>query len=218
LEDIGVVPKRAVCGAQKVKGGICMQDAGARTDHKGIGRCYLHMGNVREGKQAAGVTIGEGQDIDGRKIMGVPERMEPSTALLWCVAITAGEVRYLTGKVQELDEEGLYGAVKTGSYERGQGERGRKSVRVTAWGPPELHILVKERQKAVDRLARYSKMAIDAGVAERQIALAEHQAGMLTAVFLRIFDQVKLTAAQRRTLEPVLERELLVLESGDMVT
>ena len=150
-------------------------------------------------------------------VMGVPEKIAPADALLWCVAITAGEVRYLTTKVQELSEDELLGRPLTTTHEKGYTEKGSKDLRTATRAPSELHILVRERQRAVDRLSKYSKMAMDAGVAERQIQLAENQAGMLAGLLERVFGGISLTAKQRAALEPVLERELMLLETGDIL-
>lgn len=146
--------------------------------------------------------------------MGVPLEMEPTDALLWCVAIAAGEVQYLSQRVGELTEEELIGRPSRISREWGTGERGRKDVRTREAGEHQLHILVKERQGAVDRLARFSKMAIDAGVAERQVRLAEAQAGMLAALITGVMDDIAITAKQRRALESALPARLMALEAG----
>jgi hypothetical protein len=37
---------RAICGAKTRKGKPCGHPAGARTDHPGVGRCYLHGGRL----------------------------------------------------------------------------------------------------------------------------------------------------------------------------
>lgn len=37
-----------ICGSNKKNGGICHQTAGAGTNHKGYGNCYLHTGNKQE--------------------------------------------------------------------------------------------------------------------------------------------------------------------------
>jgi hypothetical protein len=146
--------------------------------------------------------------------MGVPVEMEPVDALLWCVAIAAGEVQYLSARVGELSEEELIGRPTTITRERGRGERGRKDLRTTQGGPHELHVLVKERQRAVDRLARFSKMALDAGVAERQIRVAEAQAGMLAALITGVMEDIGATKKQMTLLESSLPSRLLALEAS----
>ncbi len=57
-ERMGIPPERSngtICGSRSRRGGICHAVAGARTDHLGIGRCYLHGGRakIKTGRYAA---------------------------------------------------------------------------------------------------------------------------------------------------------------------
>jgi hypothetical protein len=149
--------------------------------------------------------------------MGVAERMDPTDALTWCIAIAAGEVRYLTARVAELDHNSVTGRIAHTSREWGEGEKGNKDIKRKELGEARLHVLVEARQVAVDRLARLSKMALEAGVAERQVALAENQASFVIESFGRMMEQLGLTAKQKVKLEPIMERELLQIEGGTVL-
>lgn len=214
---------RGICGASKAGGGLCQMDPGQGTDHPGAGRCLHHGGLLPGGKMAAGVTIhdhlarGDVGVLTTAPVYGTPEKIAPADALLWCVAITAGEVRYLSQKVAELTEDEVLGRPVTMVHESGEGEKGYKNMRTKTQGPVEPHLWVRERQRAVDRLAKFSKMAIEAGVAERLVALAEFQATALADLFGRVFEQLSLTKAQKARAEPVLRAELLMLESGSVL-
>ncbi len=207
---------RAICGAESTDGGLCYRGAGKSTDHEGVGRCSAHGGNSPNGIKAAGVTIaralGSRVILTDQPVYGMPERMAPPDALLWCVAIAAGEVRYLSKKVAELTEDEVLGRPATITHVSGEG----KKMRTVQRGPVEPHIWVRERHRAVDRLARVAKMAMDAGVAERLVALAEFQATALAELFGAVFKDIGLTAAQMKRAEPVLERRLLAMESGKL--
>lgn len=156
--------------------------------------------------------------VPGTAVMGIPIAMDPTDALTWCVSIAAGEVAYLTQKVQELTEEQLiarprhssreYGLAGTGKD--GDGEKDLKRVEL---GPDALHLLIVERQAAVDRLAKLAKMALDAGVAERQVRLAEQQGDMIYSILSRFMEAVGLTSKQRTIAEQVLPDILLTLEA-----
>lgn len=139
---------RAVCGAEKPDGGLCHRDAGKNADHEGVGRCSARGGNSPAGIKAAGVTIasalGSRVILTDGPVYGVPERMAPADAILWCVAICTGEVRYLSQKVAELSEEEVLGRPAT-IYTT---ERGEGTIR---HGPVQPHLWVRERQRAVDR-------------------------------------------------------------------
>src|SRR5687767_2986064 len=85
-------------------------------------------------------------------MMGQPLDIDPIDAITWCIKITAGEVMWLTERMAELEEVDW--------------------VETTLIGK-QLHIYAKERQAAVDRLARYSNMALSLGIQERAVRLAE---------------------------------------------
>jgi hypothetical protein len=67
----------------------------------------------------------------------------------------------------------------------------------TVQSTAELHIWIVTRQKAVERLAGFSKMAVDAGVAERQVRLSERQSEILAAVILTVVGELGLSDEQR---------------------
>lgn len=149
--------------------------------------------------------------------MGVPIQMEPTDALLWCVSITAGEVAWLTDRMQTLTEETWTERPVSTSREVGEGEKGYKDMRTTAYGPKDLALVIRERQRAVDRLARFAKMAIDAGVAERTVALAERQGDIIAHVLGQFMERIGLTSKQLATAERVLPALLLELESPAVI-
>lgn len=210
-----VAELKAICGATLPSGKSCRRAAGRGTDHLGIGRCDRHGGDSPAGIKAAGVNAAS--ILLRTPVMGSPVDMDPSSALLWCVAIAAGEVQYLSAKVAELDEEQLVGRPTTIRHEQGRGDRGYRDLHTREGGPKELHLLIKERQKATDRLARFSKMALDAGVAERQVRVAEAQAGMLAALITGVMADIGATKEQMTLLERVLPSRLLALEATPQV-
>jgi hypothetical protein len=185
---------RAICGAVRKGKGLCRRRAGEGTDHPGVGRCATHGGNSPAGIKAAAVIVGEGSILSGKTVMGVPVEMDPADALCKCVALAAGEVAYCTAKVQALDHADM---IETD-------HRGRR----------QMHLWIRERRKCMDRLARFAKMALDAGVAEREIALAEAQAEMVASVLTAVMDEVGLTEKQRERLQEVLPRHLYALEGA----
>ncbi len=54
----------------------------------------------------------------------------------------------------------------------------------------QLHIWITTRQGAVDRLARFSKMALDAGVAARAVQLSEREADAFAGVIFAVVGQL----------------------------
>src|SRR5262245_28958991 len=115
--------------------------------------------------------------------------IHPVEALLWMVRLSAGQVRYLGEELAKTD----------GEMETAQGIIARR-----LWN--------EER----DRLASFSKQAIDAGVAERYVRLAE-QTGMaigqvLSAILFAA--ELALTEQQKAVLPELLKKHLTPLERG----
>jgi hypothetical protein len=59
-----------------------------------------------------------------------------------------------------------------------------------------------------DRCARFAKLALDAGIAERQVRLAEAQGALVASAVQRILDALGLSAEQRALVPVVVPREL----------
>jgi hypothetical protein len=113
--------------------------------------------------------------------------MEPVEALLWMVNLSAGQVRYLGEELASLDGERLSG---------------------------ESLILQRLWDSERDRLARISKAAVDAGVTERAIVLAERTGAALADVLRRVFfdPELRLSVAQQKRLPDLMRRHLLAIE------
>lgn len=181
----------AKCGAKTRSGGKCGRPKGWGTDHPGHGHCKFHGGSTPSGvKHAAKETA---------LVMGAAMDMDPHEALLWCVRIAAGEVQYASERVAELSQEDAVGPV---------------TERVSEVQAPAVHIWIDVRQKALGSLAKYSKMAIDAGVAERQVQLAERYGEMIASLIGGILGDLKLTKAQKDAAREIVPRRLQALEAG----
>lgn len=124
--------------------------------------------------------------------MGVPLSIEPQEAILECIRIAGGEVRYCSDRIAELEAEGvaLAAAVVTTherprKYEKGE-DSPSETVTEVKHEAPALHIWVQARHQAMDRLVSYSAAAIKAGIAERLVKIAEDQAQMLAEAMRRM--------------------------------
>jgi hypothetical protein len=186
-------PARGVCGAVRKGKGLCRRPAGYGTDHPGVGRCKQHGGNSPAGIKAAAVIIGEGSILTGKTAVGIPIEMEPADALTRTIAITAGELAYCSAQIHQLGHADVFE----------QDYLGRR----------QLNLWIRERHKCIDRLARLAKMALDAGIAERQVALAEAEADRIVLVVSRLMDGLDLTDDQQQRLEQVLPTVLATLET-----
>ena len=92
--------KAGKCGAKtrnKKSHSVCQKPAGWGTSHPGIGACKFHGGSTPNHSLAAykheAIFMGAEKDIN------------PFDAIMWCIRIKAGEVEWLSQKMQELDQE-----------------------------------------------------------------------------------------------------------------
>lgn len=201
-------PNVHICGAIR-KGKVCWNPAGKNTDHYGYGICAFHGGNMRPLQQSAAK---EEAMVTVRRIMGPAIEIEPMEALLMCVKIAAGEVAYATWKIDQIQDDEVLIAETSETVRDATGEKAESYTETTKTNLVQLNIWIVTRQQATDRLARYSKMALDAGVAERQVILAE-QAGDTLAVAIRsILDGLSLTAEQEERAPQLVRGALETLE------
>lgn len=78
-------------------------------------------------------------------------------------------------------------------------------------GMGQVHPFVAEYTQALERRARFAKLCIDAGVAERQVRIAEQQGALLAQVIRGILTDL---GVQDRPEVPAIVRRHLTLVSG----
>ena len=148
--------------------------------------------------------------VEGR-FMGVPKDVTPADALATALRIAAGEVEYCTQQIARLCDDELferpartvYAEMPSGGWE--MVEERRDAEVVTRWQ--------QLRTAAMDRMARYAKMALDVGLDERQQTLQENQAALIARFFETVMNDVELTDEQTKLLGPAMRRHLEVIES-----
>lgn len=194
-------PQGAKCGRKKANGEPCKQPAGAGTDHVGFGHCKYHGGNspaLRKSaqKEAAAFRM---------HAFGTPIDIDPGTALLQEVRRSAGIVQWLGEVIAEfttgLDLEG--GAREARDVVQTLGEQGRAAA---VW----VDLYFRERKN----LAQTAKLALDAGVAERQVQLQEEQGRLLAMVIQGILGDLNLTVEQRTNAPGIVRKHLLAIEAA----
>lgn len=190
-----------------------MKPAGWGTGHLGYGRCRLHVGSTKNHKKSAAIQEA-GDIITKNVVMGIPLDVDPMDALLWCVRITAGEVAYCSWRVEQLEDDEAILLPKETTVRDATGEHAESYEEVKKSNLAELNIWVKVRQNSIERLAKYSKMAIDAGVAQRQVELAEHAGEGLSLAIRTILEQLRLTADQEERAPQIVRSALRALEAA----
>ena len=123
---------------------------------------------------------------------GAAFEIHPHEALLRMLHLAAGHVAWLRVEIGELDDL--------------SGDEGR--ILTTLYG--------EER----DRVAKVAKACLDAGVAERQVAIAEQYGAQLADVLRAIFSdpELGLSASQRAALPSVAARYLHHLEAPALLS
>lgn len=199
-------PNTPKCGARsRQTGDPCQHKAGFGTGHPGFGRCKLHGGNTRTQILKAAMQESEARSIP----MGLPVETDPYDALLRCIWIAAGEVQYCSERIGELDPDEVL--VRFREEQVGETAYVKTSTEV------QLHAWITARRHSLDALARYSKMAIDAGVAERQVALAERVGVMIGTLVAAVLDELGLSAEQKVIAPEVVRRHLTQIAAQSAV-
>lgn len=163
------------CGAKKAHGGFCTLNKGYGTPHPGSGRCKWHGGNTETGKKAAAKEAG---------LLLIkytdPVEIDPTTALLQELYRTAGHVQYLDQQIASWNLDT------------------KKEI------PPEQAQWMKVHLVERIHMSKVAKLALDAGVAEREIRLAEQQGMILAGAIEAILERLGLTALQRALIPEVV--------------
>ena len=139
-----------LCGAKKKNGELCRAFAGQGTKHPGIGRCKHHLGNApNHGKHAVTLEAKRRMVTLGKPV----EDITAIGALLSELYASTGHVAWLREQIADSTPEYL--------------------------GTIEGQAVVRLYDSERDRKARIAKMAIDAGVEEAAIRVAEIQSRCL---------------------------------------
>lgn len=142
-------------------------------------------------------------------IYGGPIDVTPEEALLQEVRRTAGHVAWLGRLIAGMEsEDELWGYVgSAGSQSDEKGSRDfYASIEPVVW----LRLYHQERA----HLKSVAKAAIDAGIAERQVRLAEQQADLLAGALQAILNDLGLTEKQRKQAPGIVRRHLQSLPTG----
>lgn len=175
-----------LCGARKPKRGDtrCQSLAGAGTDHPGFGSCKYHSGST-----VAGVTAAARNEItaklDEMKRLGiVNDQVGPEEALLAEVSRSAAAVAYFDDVVATIPQD------------------------QTWFGPNQVIIQQWNEQRTL--LRQTAKAIVAAGIAKRQVEIAEMQAKALVRILLAVVGapEMALDAQQQAMARRLLAGEL----------
>jgi hypothetical protein len=218
VKRYGVETVRQVCGVTRSHEpcgwktrAICLRPAGWATDHEGEGPCKTH-----ERRQSARIRSEVAWLMAHRFAQEL--NVTPWEGLLRAVRIAAGKVAYTEWVIgtatDDLELEGRFAKSENGLLiHPDTGELlGAGEMRNLSWW-------VDKNELWVDRLARYSKAAIDSGVAERLVAAerikAETLAKILNGVLGSLENEIGLDELTLGSVRAVMRRELLALDAAE---
>jgi len=177
-KDLPKIPADTKCNARKRNGrGYCKKPAGYGTDHLGTGRCKMHGGSMPNHRAAAKAEIAR----RGVESFGLPVNIEPHEALLDELARTNGIVIFYEAQIQSLtDTEQLVGPIGTEGQDVESGLEHHPRGEANVW----VRLHREERQ----HLTKVAETCIKAGIAERQVELAEQQGAVLATVIRNVLN------------------------------
>lgn len=192
-------PARGRCGARTRAGGECAKQAGWGTpDRRTTGPCRLHGGATRSHRRAAGLAAARAAVA----VYGLPVDADPRDALLAEVHRTAGHVAWLGARVAALTPAQLVGRHDQGDEDPG--------------GPgPSPWLVLYQRERR--HLREVCRDALAAGVAERQVQLAEATGARLAEVIRAILADLDLTPEQADQAPAIAARHLRAVTAPSSV-
>lgn len=185
------------CGVVR-RGKQCTRSAGWGTEHPGYGPCKFHMGCTPSVDRAAKRQMAWAE-LQAIALLDGPidTTKDPGQHLLDALERTARVLAWYDLRIAAMEDE----AELTQTVGEGEFSLGMKVPSVWV----QLH--AQER----DRLARFAKMALDNGVAERQIELAQEQGRLIAQAIRKILDDIGLSPDQEQQVPSVVRRHLLAL-------
>lgn len=165
--------------------------------------CETHGGRAPQNRAAAErrLELAAAQQTVAK--LNLRREINPHVALLNEVYRAAGVVAWLDDKIQTLPEADMVWGV-TGEVTKDLGEHMGTD---TTWAA-ELNTWIKWWQTERVNLAKVAKMALDAGVEERRVRLAEQQGTMLASVIQAILADLHLSVEQQSLVGEVVPRHL----------
>lgn len=186
------------CSAKRSNGEPCTKwpVAGQRV-------CNTHGGSSPQAKAAAERRIRTAQAETAVVTFGLPREIDPRDALLEEVYRSAGAVDWLHQQVQALQAEDVVWG-KSEEVDKGAGEFTGVDVTHRA----AVNVWVELWQKERAHLVKVAKEAINCGIEERKVRLAEQQGALLASVIKGILGDLDLTAEQSARVSEIVPRHL----------
>lgn len=178
---------------------------------KGQTRCRMHGGSSPQAREAGKIRAAKmaAHDEARRMVARAGTDADPIEHLLESLHRSAALVEVWGRMVADLDNRGEVEAGDIPGRIRGWTEWSDEDADYdpllvrNSKGRWRLHPFVEEYQEALDRRAKFAKLALDAGVAERRVQIAEDQAELVADAVraavdgMDVDDQAKQDAVKR---------------------
>lgn len=173
-----------MCNARKKNGDRCRAFAGQGTSHPGVGACKFHGGATDNHAKAA-----LKRELTKRMIvMGEPvDDVSGIQALLQELAASTGHVGWLRQQIADMNQDELG----------------------TPYGQTVVSMYGTER----DRKARIARLAIESGVDEKAIQVADAQMMLLGQALSKACDTAGVETKLKRRIGAALREEFAVIEA-----
>lgn len=224
---VSLVPVEGKCNAPNPKRGkICGQPAGWGTDHSGVGPCKLHGGSFPTVSAAWKPALADRQAAQALAKFGRPvQDVDAEQVLLDMVSEAAGNVAWLGRQVAALGAEDAQqaGATLWTRTTTGYAEGSKLFGPVIDVDGVGMEHIVGEAERAMvklygqwsDRLVKYAKAAIEAGIEKRRVEYAERQGETIVIVVNNVLVQLGLDEKQITLARSLVAKEFRQLEEGE---
>lgn len=194
---------------------LCKLRKGAGTDHKGVGHCRLHGGTSPNQRKAAAAEVAQ----LALARLGRPRAVAPQRALLETVWEAAGNVAFLREQAASLGVDLTLRAseiaVQRSSGEVAMAGETHEYAGHTVTIREDVRAIVKLYGEWCDRLAKYAKAAVEAGIAEREVRLAESQGALIARVFEATFARLGLSPEKLELARTIASSELRLVAAAN---
>ena len=158
------------CGAKRQDGGTCNQPKSFGTSHPGSGRCKFHGGASLNGTKAA--------VREQVASLATEADVEPLEVLLRSIRLAWGAVEWCRSFIGQTE----YALIE---------ERNNPAIDDEDAGAKLKRVIQLEKRLLafqaiygdwMDRAAKHAKLALDAGIEERRVRIAEQEASLIAEV------------------------------------
>lgn len=199
---------------------LCKNGAGQKTDHVGLGHCWKHGGTQETDTSPKIVSDRKDRLLRDMAKFSIPvENADPGPLLLEEVARTAGHVGWLHEQIVDvLTPEQMVSGVKqvtrrTGMAMAPSGQLVPVDETTTVVGPG-VAVLWSLYQSERKHLAAVCRAALDAGIAERQVRIAEQQGVLAARLVTAVLGDLNLTEEQRALVPGVVRARLALVRTA----